>query len=94
MIKALKGNAHKSLALLRHMDEMRYMFSMMATMMGYDPKLADILTDDNRKHINLAKNSIYFCSDPDPLEPQDEINAWLTPFFRARRVGVLTTYEA
>ena len=104
MIKALKGNAHKSLALLRHMDEMRYMFSMMATMMGYDPKLADILTDDNRKHINLAKNSIYFCSDPDPLEPQDEIErmahallsgaeSWSADYIRGMMTGLLMSLD-
>tara|TARA_R100000995_G_scaffold81228_1_gene53830 strand:+ start:511 stop:918 length:408 start_codon:yes stop_codon:yes gene_type:complete len=104
VIKALRGNALKSLALLRSMDEMRFMFGMMTTMLGYDPKLADILTDENRKHISLAKNSIYFCSDPDPLDPENEIEYmahallsgaedWSKDYIRGMMTGLLMSLD-
>ena len=83
---------------------MRYMFTMMTQMFGHDPKLADILTDENRKHINLIKNSVYFASDPDPIEPMDEVEAmahnllsgsknWSKDYIRGIMTGLLLSLD-
>ena len=80
------------------------MFSMMSQMFGLDPKLADILTDENRKQIGLVKNSIYFCSDPNPIEPMDEIETmahnllsgaenWSKDYIRGIMTGLLISLD-
>lgn len=86
------------------MDEMRYMFSMMSQMFGLDPKLADILTDENRKHISLVKNSVYFAADPDPIEPMNDIETiahamlsgakdWSPEYIRGIMTGLLISLD-
>ena len=53
------------------MDDLIRMLGLMDNVltMGDTPALSHLLTEENLKQVDMIKNCIYFCADPDPQEP-------------------------
>lgn len=87
-------------------EDIRLMLDMIEGVMrqGTDPYLTDILTNDNRHESELAKRSIYFCSDIDKPEPESDIDhmvhatlsgaeAWSIDYLRGIMMGLIIALD-
>ncbi len=89
------------------MDDYRTMVGMIESILtqGSSTMLADIMTTENLKLSEMTKNCIYFCCDPEPPPPTNELeefaqgilsqaDSWEDEYIRGIMMGILMSLQS